>query len=315
MLLNKDIKGWQHSHLFHEGNPIAESRTKLAVLLTFITMVVEIVGGYVFNSMALLADGWHMSSHTLALGLAALAYVLARKYAYDRRFTFGTWKIEILCSFTSAILLVLIALLMFSHSVERLINPISIHYNQAIVIAIIGLLVNLMCAGLLKDEHHHHDLHGHEHVQHDMNLRAAYVHVIADAATSVFAIIALVSGKLWDANWLDSVMGILGSILVLIWAYSLIRDSGKILLDAEMGLPVVQEIKEVIEQNPIKVEITDLHVWRVGKDKYACIIGLVTPETTSPDYFRNLLSIHEELVHVTVEINKYESYKGLAITH
>lgn len=156
MSANKDLTNWQHSHLFNEGNPLAEKKTKIAVLLTFITMIAEIIGGYVFNSMALLADGWHMSSHTLALELSVLAYVFARKYAHDNRFAFGTWKIEVLGGFTSAILLALIALLMFSHSIERLINPSEIHYDQAIIIAFIGLLVNLACAWLLKDGHHHH---------------------------------------------------------------------------------------------------------------------------------------------------------------
>lgn len=310
MLLNKDLANWQHSHLFNEGNPIAEKKTKLAVLLTFITMLVEIIGGYVFNSMALLADGWHMSSHALALGLAALAYSFARKYAFDRRFTFGTWKIEILSSFTSAILLVLIALLMFGNSIERLIKPTEIHYNQAIIIAFIGLLVNLACAWLLKDGHHHHHHHHgshsitHEH-HHDMNLRAAYIHVITDAATSVLAIIALVSGKFFGAAWLDPLMGIVGACLVSIWAYGLICDSGKILLDAEMSSPLAQEIKQVIEHSPIQAKVCDLHLWRVGKEKFACIIGLVTSENTSPDYFRNQLSIHKELVHITIEINRY----------
>lgn len=314
MLLNKDLANWQHSHLFNEGNPIAEKKTKLAVLLTFITMLVEIIGGYVFNSMALLADGWHMSSHALALGLAALAYSFARKYAFDRRFTFGTWKIEILSSFTSAILLVLIALLMFGNSIERLIKPTEIHYNQAIIIAFIGLLVNLACAWLLKDGHHHHHHHHgshsiiHEH-HHDMNLRAAYIHVITDAATSVLAIIALVSGKFFGAAWLDPLMGIVGACLVSIWAYGLICDSGKILLDAEMSSPLAQEIKQVIEHCPIQAKVCDLHLWRVGKEKFACIIGLVTSENTSPDYFRNQLSIHKELVHITIEINRYQPNK------
>lgn len=318
MSANKDLTNWQHSHLFNEGNPLAEKKTKIAVLLTFITMIAEIIGGYIFNSMALLADGWHMSSHTLALGLSVLAYVFARKYAHDNRFAFGTWKIEVLGGFTSAILLAIIALLMFSHSIERLINPSEIHYDQAIIIAFIGLLVNLACAWLLKDGHHHHHGshdHSHGHHHHDMNLRAAYIHVITDAATSVLAIVALISGKFWGAAWLDPVMGIVGAILVSIWAYGLIRDSGKILLDAEMDAPVVQEIKEVIEQNPVEAKISDLHVWRVGKEKYACIVGLVTSENISPDYFRNLLSIHEELVHITIEINKYETYQETVINN
>lgn len=300
------LNQWQHTHVFDEGNPLTEQRTKWAVLLTVVMMVAEIIGGYVFNSMALLADGWHMSSHALALGLSLLAYVAARAFAKDSRFTFGTWKIEVLASYTSAILLLLVAGLMLFQSVERLIFPSTIHYNEAIIIAIVGLLVNLICAWLLKDGHtHHHGGHEHHHHHHDLNLRSAYIHVVTDAATSVLAIIALIMGKLWGAAWLDPVMGIVGGILVAVWAYGLIRDSSRVLLDAEMHAPVVAEIREIIQTNPIKADISDLHVWRVGKGKYACILGLATEAECSPDYFRDQLSVHEELVHITVEVNKF----------
>ena len=303
-----------HEHIFNRGNPIAEKKTAWALLLTTVMMVAEIISGYAFNSMALLADGWHMSSHSVALGLAVMAYVLARRYAHDQRFAFGTWKIEILGAYTSALLLLLVAGLMLYQSVERLLNPTAVHYDQAIAIAIIGLLVNLACAYLLKDDHshghdhHHGHYHAHDHGHahdghhHDLNLRSAYMHVIADAATSVLAIIALFGGKLWGASWLDPVMGIVGAGLVAIWAYGLIRDSGQVLLDAEMNAPVVEEIREVIAASPISATICDLHVWRVGKQTYACILTLAVHEDVRPGYFRQQLAVHEELAHITVEI-------------
>lgn len=307
---HSSIEDWRHSHVFDDGNPLAERNTLWAVVLTAVMMVVEITGGWMFNSMALLADGWHMSSHALALGLSVLAYATARRYSQDSRFAFGTWKIEVLAGYTSALFLVLVAGLMLYQSVERLVAPTPIHYDQAIVIAAVGLLVNLACAWLLKDGHshdHHHahhdeETHGHHH---DLNLRSAYLHVVADAATSVLAILALVGGKFWGASWLDPVMGIAGAGLVAVWAYGLLRDSGRVLLDAEMNAPVVAEIREVIEVSPIKASICDLHVWRVGKGKYACILSLATSEDAEPDYFKRQLRIHAELVHISVEVNRH----------
>lgn len=306
----------KHSHRFDEGNPLAEKSTLRVAALTAVMMVVEITGGWYYNSMALLADGWHMSSHTIALGLSLFAYVFARKYAHDPRFSFGTWKIEVLGGYTSAIFLVMVAGLMIYQSVERLILPSAIHYDQAIAIAIVGLLVNLASAWLLKDGHAHnhgHD-HGHAHHEHadnhenhghhDLNLRSAYMHVLADAATSVLAIIALFGGKIWGASWLDPVMGLVGAVLVSAWAYGLLRDTGRVLLDAEMNAPVVDEIREVIAASPIKVQLNDLHVWRVGKGKFACILSLATDNEVSPEYFKQQLSIHEELVHISIEINQ-----------
>lgn len=296
---------WYHSHNFDEGNPLAERNTRLALILTAVMMVAEILGGWIYNSMALLADGWHMGTHALALGLSLMAYIAARRYASDARFAFGTWKIEVLGGYTSAIFLIGVALFMLYHSIERLISPLEIHYDQAISIAIIGLIVNLICAWLLKENHSHdHHDHGDHHHDHDLNLRAAYLHVLADAATSVLAIIALICGKIWGAAWLDPVMGIVGSFLVSVWAYGLLRDTGKILLDAQMDDPVVEEIREVIAESPIKATITDLHVWRVGKGKYSCILSLLTDEEVTPDYFRKQLSVHEELVHISIEINQ-----------
>ena len=304
----------QHSHSFDQGNPLGEKNAKLAMLLTLTMMVLEITAGYYFNSMALLADGWHMSSHALALGLSVSAYAAARKLANDRRFSFGTWKIEILAGYTSAICLLLVAALMAFESIQRLLSPAAIHYQQAIGVATLGLLVNLACAWLLKDGHHHHHghehhsdhRHGHDHAHGDLNLRSAYLHVIADAATSVMAIAALLGGMLLGFAWLDSVMGLVGSVMVAAWALGLLRDSSRVLLDAEMDAPVVEEVREAIAQGPQPVTITDLHVWRVGKNHYACIIAVEGAATVTPDYIRQLLSVHEELTHVSVEVNSTE---------
>ncbi len=300
---------WQHSHQFHTSNLGAERKTRLTVWLTAVMMVAEIAGGWFFNSMALLADGWHMSSHALALGLSLLAYAAARRYATDRRFAFGTWKIEILGGYSSALLLMGVAGLMAFQSVERLLTPGPIHYDEAIFIAVVGLGVNLICVWLLRDDHPHHDHHhGHEHHHghhhHDLNLRSAYLHVVADAATSVLAIVALLAGKFWGASWLDPVMGLVGGLLVALWARGLLRDTGRVLLDAEMDAPVVEEIREVVAQLPVPASITDLHVWRVGKDQYACILGLASQGVLSADSVRTALGVHEELAHITVEVNR-----------
>ena len=297
-----------HAHQFDEGNPLAQKRILLATILTAVMMLLEVIGGWIYNSMALLADGWHMSSHMLALGLAYFAYRSARHYADDARFSFGTWKIEILAGYSSAILLMVVAIFMAFQSIERLINPIDIHYNQAIPIAILGLVINLICAWLLHDDHHHHHHHHHEqehehaHAHHDLNQKAAFMHVVADAVTSVFAIIALFAAKYLDWGFLDAVLGIAGSILVAKWAIGLIKDTGKTLLDAEMDHPVVDEIRDVIAEFSM-VEITDLHVWKVGKGKFSCILALATDSNLNADQVREALSIHDEIVHVSVEIN------------
>jgi cation diffusion facilitator family transporter len=284
--------------------------------ITLVMMVVEIIAGYGFNSMALLADGWHMSSHALAIGLSAFAYAAARRYSTDTRFAFGTWKIEILGGYTSAILLLGVAGLMLFGSVERILTPQPIHYEEALVIAVIGLVVNVVCAFILghaQDHHvhahgHTHETHGsHHHHHHDLNLTAAYLHVIADAATSVLAIAALAGGMVYGWSWLDPVMGIVGAILVAVWARSLLVETGKVLLDREMDHPVVAEIRAAIETGPDEgdTRIADLHVWRVGKQSYSCAISVVTHNPTlTPEQVREQLSIHEEIAHVTVEIHQ-----------
>ncbi|MBB3815006.1 cation diffusion facilitator family transporter [Xanthomonas arboricola] len=308
------------SHTFASANPLAERSTRKAVILTVVMMVAEIVGGWTLNSMALLADGWHMSSHALALGLALFAYRFARRNAGDLRFSFGTWKVEVLGGYTSAMLLLGVAGLMAFQSVERLFSPRPIQYQEATVIAVIGLLVNLVCAWWLRDSHGHahghhhghdhaHDGHGHGHGHHhdghaDLNLRAAYLHVVADAATSVLAIVALLAGMYWGVRWLDPFMGIVGAVLVTVWAWGLLRSTGRVLLDAEMDAPVVAEVKQVIAGLPHAIAIGDLHVWRVGSDRYACVVSLITAADIDADLVRDALQIHEELVHITVELRR-----------
>ena len=305
-----------HSHQFDEGNPLAQKKILIATILTGVMMVFEIFGGWFFNSMALLADGWHMSSHMLALGLAYFAYKMARKYARDQRFCFGTWKIEILAGYSSAILLMVVAVFMGVQSIERLFNPVNIHYNEAISIAIVGLIVNFICAWLLRenghhhhhhshDDHDHHHDHHHSHDDHDLNQKAAFLHVVADAVTSVLAIIALFAGKYFGWDFLDAILGIVGAVLVAQWSWGLIRETGKTLLDAEMEQPVVKEIQEVVEELDNQITITDLHVWKVGRSKFSCILSINTVnDSLTAEVVRKALSIHEEIVHISVEINK-----------
>jgi cation diffusion facilitator family transporter len=257
-----------------------------------------------------------MSSHALAIGLSAFAYSAARKYAMDPRFAFGTWKIEVLAGYTSAVALLGIAGLMAFSSVERLFSPSTIHYRDAIVIAVIGLVVNVVCAFILGGAHHHGHDHGHghhherpedeHHGHHDLNLKSAYVHVIADAATSVLAIAALFGGWFFGWAWLDPLMGIVGAVLVAVWAKNLIVDTGKVLLDREMDAPVVEEIREVVEAGADQgdTRIVDLHVWRIGRQSYSCAISVVTRDPSlTANRLRNRLAVHEEIVHSTIEVH------------
>jgi len=295
-----------HSHVFDVQNPVAERRTRQVMWLTLVMMVIEIVAGTLFGSMALLADGWHMSSHALALGVSAGAYALARHYAHDPRFAFGTWKIEVLGGYTSAVFLLGVAGYMGFESVSRLIDPAPIRFDEAIPVAVLGLIVNVVSAWLLSTgarRHDHHDhAHDHPHHHHDLNLRSAYLHVLADAATSVLAIVALAGGKYYGATWLDPVMGLAGTILVARWALGLLRDTGRVLLDAEMDAPLVAEVKQAVQSLPQPAILRDLHVWRVGKGKYACIVSIAADVTVTADEVRGRLTVHEELVHVTVEM-------------
>lgn len=307
-----------HDHVFDTGNAAAERGSRTVMWITAAMMVLEIAAGWWFNSMALLADGWHMSSHALAIGLSALAYSSARKYSKDKRFAFGTWKIEILAGYTSAVFLLGIAVLMVVSSVERIFSPQPIHYRDAMIIAVLGLVVNVVCAFILGDAHDHGHAHGHSHghdhgshgkqedAHHDLNLRSAYVHVIADAATSALAIVALAGGWIYGWAWLDPVMGIVGAALVAVWAKNLIVSTGKVLLDREMDAPVVEEIREVIatsSQSP-DTRLVDLHVWRVGKDAYSCAMSLITSDPgMTARHVREQLAVHEEIVHATIEVN------------
>ncbi len=331
-----NLSAWTHTHQFDTGNPGAERGARWVMWITLITMAVEIGAGWVFNSMALLADGWHMSSHALALGLSAFAYRSARRHANDTRFAFGPWKIEVLCGFASATILLGVALLMVFGSVERLLSPQPIAYGEATIVAVIGLIVNLVCALILgkSDSHGHahghshghghghphgnshgsHSSHGHEHSHHghahgghgaeDLNLRSAYLHVIADAATSVLAIAALIGGWLLGWAWLDAAMGIVGAALVAVWAKGLLIQTGKVLLDREMDHPVVDEIREVVEALPGETRLSDLHVWRVGRNAFSCALSVVTHDAAvDANSVRNSLKIHEEIVHATIEVH------------
>ncbi len=316
-LQNDDLSPWVHTHNFDMGSQAGERGTRIVMWITAVMMVIEIVAGWWLNSMALLADGWHMSSHALAIGLSAFAYSAARKYANDPRFAFGTWKIEILAGYTSAVSLIGIAVLMAVSSVERIFSPAPIHYREAIIIAVIGLVVNVICAVILGGAHHHHGEHHHHHDgdhhdapdhgnHHDLNLKSAYIHVVADAATSVLAIAALAGGWIFGWAWLDPAMGIVGAVLVAIWAKNLMKESGKVLLDREMDAPVVEEIREAVEANARNDEtkIVDLHVWRVGRQGYSCALSVLTRDPAlTADKVREQLSIHEEIVHSTIELN------------
>lgn len=316
---NTSVAALRHHHHFHHGNEVAERGTRAVMWITAATMLVEIAAGWWFNSMALLADGWHMSSHFVALGVSALAYAAARRYAQDRRFAFGTWKIEVLGGFASALFLLGVAAFMVVASVERILESQTIRYQEAMAVAVLGLVVNIVCAVILGKAHHHG--HGHEHAAHghhehghhhggpahdDLNLRAAYLHVVADATTSVLAIAALAGGWWLGWSWLDPVMGIVGACLVAWWAKGLIVETSAVLLDREMDHPVVEEIREVIEAAGPEgtVTLTDLHVWRVGREAYACAIVVAThmPHLT-PVTLRHLLAVHEEVVHATIEVH------------
>ncbi len=330
MSLSMDTQ--EHDHVFlgqdHDRN---ERRVWLVIALTTAMMIGEIVAGTVFGSMALLADGWHMSTHAGAMLIAALAYLVARKQARNRQFTFGTGKLGDLAGFASAIVLGLIALLIAWESVMRLANPVAIDFSQAILVAVLGLAVNLLSAWLLKDDHSHHghhhgsahghhhdhdreahdhhahhDHHEHDHGAHahakDNNLRAAYLHVLADALTSVLAIVALVLGNLYGWNWLDPIMGVVGGLVIARWSWGLVRVTSGVLLDAlPQAKAMSKEIRERVETDGDRV--TDLHIWQVGPGHHAAIIAITARQPHSPAFYKAKLQAMTGLSHVTVEVS------------
>lgn len=308
-----DISAHTHEHNFlgreHQRN---ERRVWLVIALTATMMVVEIAAGTIYGLMALVADGWNMSTHAGAMLITVLTYLYARRHADDRHFTFGTGKLGDLGGFASAIVLALIALLIGWESLLRLASPVEISFEQAIAVAVVGLAVNLVCAWLLRDDHaHHHHGHGHHHEHgnghhdhaRDNNLRAAYLHVLADALTSMLAIVALLAGRSYGWLWADLVMGVAGALVIARWSWGLIRDSGAVLLDRipdEEDLP--GEIREALETDTDR--IADLHVWQVGPGHHAAIISLVSSNPKEPsDYKARLAEIHE-LAHITVEVER-----------
>jgi cation diffusion facilitator family transporter len=295
-----DHSHFRQTHDFVPDFSRAERRTRIVIRITAAMMVLEIAVGLMSHSMALLADGWHMSTHVIAFVITAVAYYLARRHATNVRFSFGTGKIGVLGGFTSAVVLSIVAFLMAGESVRRLFAPLTIHFNEAIGIGCVGLLVNLGCAFLLKDSGHGRHEHGSAH-DHDLNLRAAYLHVLADAFTSVLAIAALTGGKFFGWAWLDPVVGIVGSGVVFSWAYSLLRDTSGILLDRtppSSNLP--EEIRRAVEGDGDSL-VTDLHVWQVGIGKFAAIVSIVAHQPKSSEGYRELLREHAELVHLTIE--------------
>lgn len=309
---------YTHEHRFTTGSPSGERRTLLVTGLTAVMMLIEITAGHFFHSMALFADGWHMGTHVVALGIAAFAYLYARWHAADDRFAFGPAKIGPLGAYTSALILAGVAVYIAFEASSRLLHPAAIQFNEAIAVACFGLFVNLLSAFLLRDDHDHHHHHGHAHSHDhdhghdhgDLNLRAAYIHVLADAATSVAAIVALTLGKYFGWNWLDPLVGAAGALVVGQWAYGLIRDSGRILLDREMDPAATAEIREAVESDGDS-RVCDLHVLRVGIKEFAVVLSVVADEPRSPQEYKERLRQHEELAHVTVEVNRCQGHEAV----
>jgi cation diffusion facilitator family transporter len=315
------LQPWQHEHFFLEKkHDRHERRTWFVVALTATMMVVEIVGGSIFGSMALVADGWHMSTHAAALGIAALAYRFARVFSADARLSFGTGKLGELAGFSSAIMLAMIALFIGYESLTRLFSPVVIGFDQAIPIAVVGLAVNLVSALLLHDEdhhdHHHHPHgpdgdhhHGYRH-DHDTNQRAAYVHVLADALTSVLAIVALLAGRFLGLNWLDPLMGLIGTAVILAWSWSLLRSAGAVLLDAVPNEALARTVRDQLEKNGDKV--ADLHLWRLGPGHMAVIASIVSDQPQPPETYKARLAAVEGLSHITVEVRRCPHHHPLS---
>lgn len=290
---------WQHSHDFVVIHEKGEKRTKQVFVLTAITMTAEIIAGVVFGSMALLADGWHMGTHAAAFAITIFAYRYTKKHSQDKRFAFGTGKVSVLGGFASAIALAVVALVMAVESIQRFIKPLVIQFNEAIIIAIFGLIINIVCAFLLYGDHEHDHSQRHHH---DHNLRAAYFHVLADALTSILAIAALTFGKYFGWNWLDSLMGIVGALLITRWSYGLLKDTSSILLDRNIALETTKDVIRTIESDSDN-RVADIHIWKVGPADYAALISLVTHFPKDSEYYKQLLIKFRELSHVTIEVN------------
>jgi len=300
MMHEQTLKNLHQNHNFNINNSKAERRTQYVLILTAITMVAEIVAGSVFGSMALLADGWHMGTHVAAFLITIFAYRYAKKHESNPLFSFGTGKVSVLGGFASAISLGVVALIMFVESIQRLIEPQDISFNAAIGVAILGLFVNIVSALILKDNHHHVH-HEHEH-NHDHNLKAAYMHVLADALTSLLAIVALLLGKYFGWSFLDPLMGIVGSIIITRWAYGLVKETSPILLDGSIDETYQLNVEKTIEDDADN-RISDIHIWKVSANHYAAVISLVTHFPKPTEYYKELLSKFVKLSHVTIEIN------------
>lgn len=293
---------WQHQHKSHNENRTAERNTLIVMCLTFIMMVAEIATGWLSGSMALLADGWHMGTHFFALGITAFAYYFSRKHASDPSYSFGTGKVDVLGGFTSAIVLTVVALLMVVESLRRLFVPENIMFNEALLVAAIGLVVNLVSALLLNGHSHAHGSCASGHHHHDHNLKAAYLHVLADALTSVLAIIALLAGKHMGWIWLDPAMGIVGALVITRWAYGLLRDTSNILLDRNENREVTENIYSIIEADADN-RIADLHLWKINSNKQALIVSIVTHYPKQPSHYKALIKNLKNLDHITIEIH------------
>jgi cation diffusion facilitator family transporter len=295
----RTVRSQSHDHVWGvDEQRGAERRTRVVVVLTAATMAVEIAAGLAFGSMALLADGWHMATHASALTIAAIAYRHARRHARDARYSFGTGKVASLAGFGGAVALSVVALLMVGESAWRLAAPVEVRYAQAIPVAVAGLLVNLVSAWILRERPE-----GRDGAAPDHNLRAAYLHVLADALTSVLAIGALLAGSRLGWRWVDPASGIVGAVLVARWSYGLLRDAGAVLLDAHVSPETLDGLRRSVEADADN-RVADLHAWRVGPRHLAAIVSVVTHDPRDPAHYKRLLSGHPELVHVTVEVNR-----------
>jgi len=306
------MENWQHEHTFgQDKRRPGESRTIVVIVITALTMLVEIVAGINYGSMALLADGLHMASHAVALSVTAFAYAYARRNATNRRFSFGTGKVNALGGFTGAILLAIFALYMGIESVGRLLNPVNIVFNQAILVAVLGLIVNGVSVLILGVEDHEHD-HEHSGHHHDHNLKSAYLHVMADALTSVLAIVALLTAKYFGSIWMDPVMGIVGAVLVARWSFGLLKLTSTILLDQQASQKVLNSLKAELEDSD-DTEITDLHVWIIGPSIYAAEISIVARNPSSPAEYKDRIPKDLGIVHLSIEVNKHHDVPALEL--